>query len=135
MDGATQAPQPTTEHLVQSYIQLRDKKEAIQHAADAQIAEIVKVMDAIEVHVHRLLNEAGEQSRSTKFGTAFKEKVTTAKCSNWDNLLAFIVENKAWQYLKRDVNKTAVEEYVAANGVPPPGVDRQQFEKVKFKRK
>lgn len=52
----------------------------------------------------------------------------------WVDILAHIYQHGNWGLLKRDVSKTAVEEYVDVHKAPPAGVKRDTFRKVHFKR-
>ena len=53
---------------------------------------------------------------------------------DFDTFMAFVRENNAENFLKKDVNKTAVMEYVKEHGTPPPGVNMTSRREVQIRR-
>lgn len=109
--------------LVEGYIKARDKKAEYKAAYEKQVAALDSWMTQAEQVILATLNEIGSDSCKTPFGTAYKQERTSATVADWDSTLSFIQANALWTMLERRVNKTAVEEYVAANEDLPPGVN------------
>lgn len=111
------------EHLVEKYIQARDKKQAIMDEAKVKAAKIDAVLDKIEAVILKSLDEAGADAIKTPLGTAYKSTRTSCTVADWDAALAFIREGELWQLLERRVSKVAVEEFKNEVGSFPPGLN------------
>lgn len=113
----------TVDQVVAAYMKLRDKKKAIESAAEAEVATIKDKMEKFEAWIREKANEQGVTSFKTKSGTAFLTTTDYASVSNWDATLEFIKKNDAFDMLERRVSKTAVRSYIDAHKVVPAGVD------------
>lgn len=109
--------------LVDKYIKLRDLKDRVKAEYAECESKIVAAMDEIEGKLMTFLNQTGQESANTKAGTFFKRTTTSAKVVDRDVFIKFVMDNDATNFLESRVNKTAVEEYIQANGAVPPGVD------------
>ena len=118
MSNQTQA-----DNLSAKYIALRDFKDKIKTEMDEKLGKVNAAMDKIENEMLTFLNQTGQESAKTASGTFFKKVTTSAKVADRDVFLQFVMLNEATNFLESRVNKTAVEEYIAAHGVLPPGVD------------
>lgn len=115
---------PSEKDVIGSYIKLRDRRDDIKKRHREELAPIAEVMTTMENWLLGRLTNAGSDSITAKgTGTAFKTTRTSAKVNDWDTTLASIQENDLWHMLERRVSKAAVEEYIEANGEPPPGVE------------
>lgn len=132
MDGSQQF---NLTEIIAKYVALRDAKDAINAKAKADIKVIDVDLDIIEAWLLNQANEQGVNSFATDAGTAFVKETDYANVSDWNLTIAFIIENKMFQMLKKDVNKTAVKEFIDANGVPPPGVNWGAKKEVQIRRK
>jgi len=120
--------------IVARYVQLRDQKDKIAADAKAQTEQIVKQMQIIEGWLHTKLQELGVESFKTDAGTAFVKTSDFAGVQDFNLVIQYVKENEAWNLLKKDVNKTAVKEYLAEHGVPPPGVNYGTKQEVQVRR-
>jgi hypothetical protein len=110
--------------LVGAYIKARDRKDAIKAEYAAKTADLDKLMTKIEGHLLKQFQETGVESCRTEMGTAYQTERTSATVASWEDLFPFIQKEEMWQFIERRVNKTAVEQYRAANdGELPPGVN------------
>ena len=109
--------------LVEKYIQIRDVKSRLVAKQKEEVAELDNVLTQIEVVLLKTFQDLGTESVRTKSGTAYKQVRTSATVADWDVLLSYVQKHELWQMLERRVNKTAVEEFQAANGEIPPGVN------------
>lgn len=122
------------DELVQLYIALRDDIAAAKASYESAIADRKAKQDKIEgILLHRF-DESGDEAVNTKFGTAYKTTKKYASVADWDSLLNYIRGNEAWELLNRAVNKTVVEQFVAANDELPPGVNWRQEVTLGFRR-
>ena len=111
------------DELVQMYILLRDAIAKEKAEFDQRVADKKAKQERIEGILLKRFDDSGEESARTKFGTAYKSVKKTASVGDWDSLLDYVRENEAWELLTRAVNKTVVEQFVAANDDLPPGVN------------
>lgn len=112
--------------IVERYVALRDKKAEMDAAHKANVADVVAAMDRLENAILESLNNQGVESVRTAFGTAMKIKSTSATVADWDMLLGYIQSNERWDMLEKRVNKTAVDQFRAANDDLPPGVNYKE---------
>lgn len=121
--------------VVATYIKLRDrraKRKAEYEAADAADKE---KQEKIEAYLLKEFNESGIDSIKTEFGTAYKSTRTSATVADWDAFFTqYVVPNQAWEMLERRVNKTAVEQFKAANEDLPPGINWSETQVVNIRR-
>lgn len=131
MDG----PQFKVDEVIAKYIELRDKKDQINADAKAAVKAVDANLDIIEAWLLNQANEQGVSSFACDIGTAFVKETDFANVSDWNLTVDFIKKNELWQMLKKDVNKTAVKEFIDANGVPPPGVNWGSKREIQVRRK
>lgn len=121
--------------IIAKYVALRDAKDAINAKAKADVKVIDADLDTIEAWLLNQANEQGVNSFATDAGTAFVKQTDYANVSDWNQTIDFIKANNMWHMLKKDVNKTAVKEFIDANGVPPPGVNWGAKQEIQIRRK
>lgn len=122
------------DELVKLYIGLRDRRAKRKAEYELDDAPDQTKMDKIEgILLHRM-QESGQESVRTAAGTAYKTTKVYSSVADWDSLLGFIKDHDAWEMLTRGVNKTAVEQYRAANDDLPPGVNMRTEVVVNFRR-
>jgi hypothetical protein len=131
MDG----PQFKVDEVIAKYIDLRDRKDKINADAKAAVKAVDANLDIIEAWLLNQANEQGVSSFACDIGTAFVKETDFANVSDWNLTLPFIQTHGLWQMLKKDVNKTAVKEFIDANGVPPPGVNWGSKREIQVRRK
>jgi hypothetical protein len=112
------------DELVQKYIALRDKKSKLKAAYDSKVSEIDNLLGRLEGVILTTFQQTGMDSVRTAAGTAYRTTRTSATVADWDALRAFIKANDPeLTFIERRVNKTAVEQFRAANDDIPPGVN------------
>src|ERR1035437_964326 len=95
----------------------------IQGRHKAELAPLQEELVLCERFVADSMIQSGEQSVKIENGNmTYFTTQTSCKVGNWDELLAFIQANSAWELLNHAANKTAVQEMIEANNTPPPGV-------------
>ena len=120
--------------LVAKYIELRDKKYELKHQYEFKAAKIDEVLDKIEAKLLETFDSAGMDSCKTEAGTAYASSFSTASVADPDAFLQFIVENEEWSLIERRASKTAVEQFIVANGDVPPGINYRKERVVNIRR-
>lgn len=121
--------------LVQFYIALRERRAKRKAAYEADDVDDKTKQDKIENELLRRLNERGADVVSIRgIGTAYRTTRSSASVADWDSLLDYVRNNDAWELLNHSVNKTAVEQFKAANEDLPPGVNWSSTVVVNFRR-
>lgn len=112
----------TVEQVVETYLKLRRKKEAIEASTKEQLAAVKDKMTKLESWLMQKADEEGVTSFKTSAGTAFVTSTDFANVADWDAVLTFIKENEAFDMLEKRVSKTAVRAHMDETGEVPPGI-------------
>jgi hypothetical protein len=115
-------PMPV-DKLVEKYIALRDRKEALDKKHKAELAPYRNAMEQIEALLLGHLNDSKLESMRAHTGTAYKTIRTSAKVVGWSEVLDFIREKECWELLEARVSKVAAEALVAERQAAIPGVE------------
>lgn len=109
---------------VAKYIELRDKKAALEKAHKEKIAKINEVLAKIETAFLKQFSETGQQSAKFGAGTVFMKQRTSDKVFDRDAYIAFVKKNDAFDLIENRVNKSALDQFVEEHNDLPPGVTR-----------
>ena len=120
--------------IIERYIKLRDKKAQMKAAFDASTADINNAMTRCEQVILEEINSQGVESVRTEFGTAFKSVTTSVTAADGEMFMQFCIANDRMDMLEKRPNKTAVEEYKAANDDLPPGINYRQAVSLNVRR-
>lgn len=112
----------TVEQVVETYLKLRRKKEAVEAETKDKVAELKAKMTKLESWLMQKADEDGVTSFKTSAGTAFVTTTDFANVANWDAVLDFIKANDAFDMLEKRVSKTAVRAIMDETGDVPPGI-------------
>ena len=142
----------SSDALIGVYIQMRDKKAALDTSTKEEKAEITANMDKIETELMKRLKADGVKSLKTPSGTPFTSKAEFIAIENFNEFLGFLVksildadsavshvegyevdedriknvlDNADLQYLNKVVNKKACLDYMEdeeTKGKLPPGI-------------
>lgn len=112
----------TVDQVIETYMKLRSKKEAIDAEAKAKVKGIKENMTKLEAWLKEKADADGVTSFKTNHGTAFLTTNDYARVADWDAMLGFIQENEAYDLLEKRVSKTAVRGYIDMNKAVPAGV-------------
>ena len=118
-----QPPGMTLDYMIQKYVALRDKKEAIEEKHKAELVPFREAMNMLEAYMLEALDNQGLQSMRSPHGTAFKKLRTSAKVTSWSEVLDFIRANNAWDLLEQRVSKLAAQNIIEETKKPIPGVE------------
>ena len=82
----------STDELIEKYIKIRDRKEALAKKHKEELAQYVQAMSAIENDMLRRLNDEQAEKIATQHGTAYKTVRTSATVADWETVLQYIVD-------------------------------------------
>jgi hypothetical protein len=128
------------DQLTAKYVELRDRKAAIEKEAEIQVNKINVLLEGIEGKLKEVMTVNGVTSLKTPHGTAYIAYRDSATVADWEAVLGFIRTNGQWGLLERRVSKAMVKELMEEdrNGKftkpPPPGVNFVRFEGVNVRR-
>ena len=112
----------TTDQLIAAYIKLRDQKKDLADLQKQQMKPFNEKMTLIENALLKHMNDTGAEGIRCDTGTASKIERVNMKTEDWDTALEFIKANDLWHMLHKALAKESVNEYIQANGEPPPGI-------------
>ena|SRR3990167_856006 len=88
-----------------------------------ELAPLNEELGLCEKFIHESMAAAGEQQVKIEgVGMAYFTTQDSVKVGDWDAILGYITENKAYELLNHAVNKSSIKEFIEANKAPPPGV-------------
>ena len=112
----------TVDQVIETYMKLRKKKEAIDAEAKAKVKGIKDNMTKLESWIKEKADAEGVTSFKTNHGTAFLTTNDYARVADWDAVLGFVQDNEAYDLLERRVSKAAVRGYIDINKAVPAGI-------------
>lgn len=101
--------------LIQVYIKIRDAKEALIKAQEAEVAALQAQLDTIEAHLLELCKETGQDGGKTEHGSFSRTVKTRYWTSDWDSMYQFIRDNDAPELLERRISQGNFKDFLAAN--------------------
>jgi len=113
----------TVDTVIDTYLKLRRKKEAIESETKEKVKGIKDNMAKLEGWIKEQADNQGVKSFKTDHGTAFLTTTDFAQVADWDAVLGYIKENDAFDMLEKRVSKTAVRGYIEKNKSVPSGVN------------
>lgn len=109
--------------VIDTYIKLRSKKEAIEEETKARVAEVKERMDKIEAWFMQYFEQTGQTQAKASTGTVFTKTNDYANVADWNQALEFIIANEKYEFLEKRVSKTAIREFIDTNKSVPPGIN------------
>jgi len=124
------------ETLINSYIELRDKKASIKKEQEAVVKQYNDALEQIENYLKAHLQEQNVNSVSCDAGTAFIKRSRQATVPDKAAFREFVISTSEFDLCNMSAKVEAVEEWVEANqGMLPPGVNFRVWETVQIQRK
>jgi hypothetical protein len=126
----------SAETVMARFFELRELEAMTLARHKAELEPIKEEMKLIELYTKDMMNTQGLQQLGVKgMGTAFFATKDTLAIENWDLALEHIKSTGSFQFLNRALNKTAIKEYIEANGgQTPPGVRLDVWREVQFRK-
>jgi len=107
--------------LTRDYIELRTKKNQVEKLVKEKVDLIKAKMRFLEGKILAFLQQSGQESAKTKFGTPYITKKVGFNIANADEFFNYVIENDAVDLLTKKVNSTAAKAYLE-DEVKIPGV-------------
>ncbi len=121
--------------VIKRYIEFRDLLDARATAREIEDKPIVEGMELLAGYMHTRLNERGDDSVKTEFGTAYRQRTMSVRTADKEVLFNFIRESDDFQLLAGNVSKDAIKSYAEEHqGAYPPGIDVTYITKTMFRR-
>lgn len=111
--------------LINSYIQLREKRLAEETVAEAMKAE----EEVLKKTIISKMREEGITSQGGIYGTVKMGHLVEPVAENWEQVWSYVRENNAFHLLHKRLTNTAVKELWDA-GQTVPGVGKQDVYKL-----
>jgi len=109
---------------VKAYLNLRKAREELSKEFDIKDKGLKDKQELIENHLLNFLNETGQESSRTEFGTVYRQEDLIPSAADWSVIYEWIKENDAWDMLERRLKKTFIKTFSETNkGELPPGVN------------
>ncbi|MFN9029617.1 MAG: hypothetical protein ACK54C_02205 [Betaproteobacteria bacterium] len=133
-DAVAERPAIKLDDLIGRYVKLRDKKDALKKKFDEDAAALDAAMEKVENFLLNHFNMTGADSVKTPFGTAYKQRRTSATVADRDSFVNFCQTNSLMHLIDVRVGKKAVEEYRDEKNDLPPGINYSEFWVVNIRR-
>ena len=111
------------DEVVNAYLKLRNKKDAIEAETKSRLVGIKEQMSKLEAWIKIQADQQGVTSFKTNAGTAYVSTVDFANVADWDAVLSYVLDNKAYDMLEKRVSKIAVRGYIEAHKAVPAGIN------------
>lgn len=122
-----QIPLPdNVDELVAQYVKLRDRIKEADDAHKKKTAGARELLDRLNGKMLERLNDLGGDSVKTSSGTVYRTTKKSASIADGDLFRGWVIENGAYDVVDWKANANAVEDFIKAEGSPPPGVNYSQ---------
>jgi hypothetical protein len=129
-------PQYDLTEIIEAWRSLRDDVREREKAFEESLAEDKTTVKELEGMVLAKLHERRLTSVKIKGkGIAYTSKRTSAKVESPEEFFGFVLETGRTELLEARASKKAVEEYIEAEKVPPPGIRVEVAEGLNFRSK
>lgn len=131
----TAAPQMTMDTLMTTRFDLVERIAIVEGRHKAELEPLKEALHLTELVIKDELNKSGMNQVKTSAGMAFFKSGDRVKIEDFAGLtLPFILQNNLLHMLYKDVNKTAVREYIAVHKEPPPGLAYETFRTLNWRK-
>ena len=126
---------PELDKLINRYVQLRDRKRALEAQHKEQLAPYNKLMAEVEGVLLDYMQKAGTTSVTTPGGTAYQSTKRSASIKDGAAFRDFVIKTGSYNLVDWRANAKAVFEYLTEHeGAPPPGVTPTSHIAINFRR-
>lgn len=122
--------------VIDKYIVLREKKEAIQRRHKDELAKLNEQMSTVEKWLHRELHRDGLSKQSSEQGnTVFLQTADSCSVQDKEAFLNYVKENDRFELMDVRANKSTVRDFMGNFDEIPPGIKFTSTEVVRVRRK
>lgn len=112
-----------TSKLVRAALNIRAARAELRQQYENDDAALKIKQQRVENALLAYMNESGQVSGKTPYGSFYKQEEIKASGSDWGALYEWIKENDAFDCLEKRITRTFVSQYMKDNnGAIPPGV-------------
>src|ERR1043165_10118915 len=130
-----QPPTLNVNQLIDSYVQLRDRKRLLESQHKEALKPYVKVMEEIEGQLLQIMQQSGVKTLTGTGGNAHQSLKKRATIRDAEAFQNYVIENELWHLADWKANANAVFDHIQEhNGVPPPGVNPSSYVAVNVRR-
>lgn len=101
--------------LVQTYIKIRDAKDALVRAHEAQLKALQDQLDLLEQELLNGCKETNQDGGKTPFGSFSRTIKTRYWTNDWDSMYQFIRDHDAPELLEKRIHQGNFKEFLEAN--------------------
>ena len=136
MDQAvTPQSELTLDEVLDRKFELDEQVAIIQGKHKVELEPFNEELRMCELFIKDEMNKAGMQQVKNKHGhMAFFTTKDSVTVSDFDQVIAYIMGEKAFHMLNKAVNKSAVKEYIELHKAPPPGVKYDSYRDLAWRR-
>lgn len=124
----------TLEQVATLYIDLRDKKKALEESIKPKLQLLNEAMELLENSALDYLNKQGTSSARTAGGTIVKMEHRSYKIADSEVFFSAVEQMGRADFLEKRVAKKVVDEYLEDGGTLPPGLAVESRLSVQFRK-
>jgi len=109
-DGA-----PDLGKLAAAYIRIRDKRQDMKRAFEAEDQVLEADMKLLEAEMLDICKQTNAETIRTKSGTIIRSIKSRYTTSDWDSMYRFISENDAFGLLEKRLHQTHMKQFLEEN--------------------
>ena len=114
--------QLTTAQKIETYLKLRDHKEAANKEFKKSMERVNQAMEVLEGELLKAMQDDGENSKTTDDGTVYIRVVSNMKTTDRDAFLKYCLQNKELDLMDIRPNRSVMKEKME-KGEHVDGVD------------
>lgn len=124
----------TLDQLAAKYIELRNKKKALEDSIKPQLALLGEAMELIENTALDYLNKQGTSSVRTTGGTIVRMEHRSYKIADSERFFSTVESLGRADFLEKRVAKKVLDEYLEDGGSLPAGLEVESRLSVQFRK-
>lgn len=118
------AEPPKFDDVVKFYVDLRDRRDAVKEEMKARIAKFDAKLEELDAYLLYMLQQTGQSSARTDFGTAYISHETKYNCTNWAELFPWLVQNNQVELLQKRFSLENLRQFESQFKQLPPAVTK-----------
>jgi hypothetical protein len=111
-----------TESLVEAYLAIRRKREALKMDYESKDGELKSDMEQLSAALLAVCNESNMNGFKTTHGTVTRQVKERYFCTDWDNFRKFVETEGSIDLLERRIHQRNFKEFMSersGDGLPP----------------
>jgi hypothetical protein len=128
-------PPVDMEKRIEQYVKLRDLKEEFVERHKEELKPIQETLDLLQQELSRGLDSLNVDSVKTSCGTASFTTKSSASIKDLEAFWTYVTLQGLFDLIDKRANVKGVQDFIAQNGAPPPGVNYTEMRAVNVRRK